>query len=83
MKYTDYLENNKNILSVNTILLLLADIAKALLYLKNHEIVYNNLVPGNVKVGKGLNVMLEDLSNAYHKSMQDKIAKNPEEDRFL
>lgn len=71
------MEANKNILSVNTLLFLLADVAKALIYLRNNDIVYNNLIPSNIKISKGLNIVLEDLSNAYHTSMQDKLTRTP------
>lgn len=74
--YTDFLTRNSQVLTLNTMLRLLNEIARTLLHLRNHEIISNNLVPYEVRVIEGLGLHLNCLGNAYHSTLEGRSLRS-------
>lgn len=74
--YTDFLKRNSQVLSMHSLLLMLNDIARTLLHLRDHDIISNSLVPYEVLVLSNLQLHLNCLENAYHSTMQNRIIKS-------
>jgi len=67
-----------------TVLELLNDMARTMMFLRNNGIVSNSLKPSSVMVTKGLHLEMDCLWNAFHPSIEESLdSKNPHEPELL
>lgn len=64
--YAAYLDKNRKVMSIPTLLHILTEISRAIMYLRDNSVVSNHLTPGSIWISQNLSVTLNNLSNAYH-----------------